>query len=88
MKSKTNLFFKLLKNAFGKLLQKVRSFPPLIIIERLLEAGILLSPKMVILEYNLRGWALIRACAFIRYFTVSNLHDYKFNENLNNEVKC
>ena len=38
-----------------KLLQKVRSFSPLIINERLLEAGILLSPKMVILEYNLKG---------------------------------
>ena len=52
MKSNTNFFFKLLNNEFQKLLQKVRSFPPLIINESLLEAGILLSPKMVILEYN------------------------------------
>ena len=44
--------FKLLNNDFRKLLQKVRSFSPLIINERLLEAGILLSPKMVIYEYN------------------------------------
>ena len=52
MKSNTNFFFKLLNNEFRKLLQKVSSFPPLFINERLLEAGILLSPKMVILEYN------------------------------------
>ena len=78
MKSNTNFFFKLLNNEFRKLLQKVRSFPPLIINERLLEAGILLSPKMVILEYNLKGWAFIRAWAFIRYFTVSNLHNYEY----------
>ena len=52
MKSKTNFFFKLLNNEFRKLLQKERSFPPLIINEGLLEAGILLGPKMVILEYN------------------------------------
>ena len=53
MKSNANFFFKLLNNEFRKLLQKVRSFFfPLIINERLLEAGILLSPKMVILEYN------------------------------------
>ena len=53
-------------------------FPPLIINERLLEAGILLSPKMVILEYNLKGWTFIKAWAFIRYFTVSNLHNYEY----------
>ena len=52
MKSNTNFFYKLLYNEFRKLLQKVRLFPPLIINERLLEAGILLSLKMVILEYN------------------------------------
>ena len=52
MKSNTNFFFKLLNNEFRKLLQKVDHFPPLIINELLLEAGILLSPKMVILEYN------------------------------------
>ena len=78
MKSNTNFFFKLLNNEFRKLLQTVISFPPLIINERLLEAGILLSPKMVILEYNLKGWAFIRACMFIRYFTVSNLHNYEY----------
>ena len=50
-------------------------FPPLIFNEPLLEAGILLNPKMVILEYNFKGWAFIRAWAFIRYFTVSNLHN-------------
>ena len=53
-------------------------FPPLIINERLLEAVILLSPKMVILEYNLKGWAFIRAWAFIRYFTVSNFHNFEY----------
>ena len=78
MKSNTNFFFKLLNNEFRKLLQKVRSFPPLIINERLLENGILLSPKMLILECNLKGWAFIRAWAFIRYFTVSNLHKYEY----------
>ena len=52
MKSNTHFFFKVLNDEFRKLLQKVRSFPPVIINERLLEAGILLSPKMVILEYN------------------------------------
>ena len=52
MKSNTIFFFKLFNNEFRKLLQKVRSFPPLIINERLLEAGILHSAKMVILEYN------------------------------------
>ena len=52
MKSNTNFFFKLLNNEFRKLLQKVRSFSPLIINERLLEVDILLSPKMVILECN------------------------------------
>ena len=52
MKSNTNFFFKLLNNEFRKLLQKVRSFPPLVINERLLETDILLSPKIVILEYN------------------------------------
>ena len=72
MKSNANIFFKLLNNEFRKLLQKIRSFLPLIINERLLEAGISLSPKMVILECNLKGWA------FIRYFTVSNLHDYDY----------
>ena len=46
--------------------------------ERLLEAGILLSPKMVILEYNLKGWAFIRAWPFIRYSSVSNLHNYEY----------
>ena len=71
MKSNTNFFFKLLNNEFRKLLQTVI----LIINERLLEAGILLSPKMVILEYSLKGWAFIRAYTFIRYFTVSNLHN-------------
>ena len=78
MKSNTNIFFKLLNNEFRKLLQTVISFSPLIINERLLEAGILLSPKMVILEYNLKGWAFIRAWAFIRYFTVSSLHNYEY----------
>ena len=52
-------------------------FPPLIINERLLEAGILLSPKMVTLECNLKGWAFIRAWAFIIHFTVYNLHNYE-----------
>ena len=75
MKSNTNFFFKLLNNEFGKLLQKVRLFSPN---ERLLEDGILLSPKMVILEYILKGWANIRAWAFIRYFMVSNLHSYEY----------
>ena len=56
--------------------------------ERLLKAGILLSPKMVILENNLKGWAFIRALAFIGYFMVSNLQIININENLNNEVKC
>ena len=46
--------------------------------ERLLEASIMLSPKMVILEYNLKGWAFIRAWAFIIYFSVSNLHNYEY----------
>ena len=78
MKSNTNVFFKLLNDEFRKLLQKLRSFPPLIINKRLLEAGILLSPKMVILEYNLKGWAFIRAWAFIRFFTASNLHNYEY----------
>ena len=36
------------------------------------------GPKMVILEYNLKGWAFIGAWAFIRYFTVSNLHNYEY----------
>ena len=72
MKCNTNFFVKLLNIEFRKLLQKVRSFPQLIINERLLEAGILISPKIVILEYNLKGWA------FIRYFTVSNLHNYDY----------
>ena len=53
-------------------------FPSLIINERLLEAGILLSPKMVILEYNLKGWVSFRAWVFIRYFMVSNLHNYEY----------
>ena len=53
-------------------------FPPLIINERLLEAGIFLSSKMVILEYKLKGWAFIRAWEFITYFTVSNLHNYEY----------
>ena len=78
MKSNTNFFFKLLNNEFRKLLQKLRSFSPLIINKHLLEAGILLSPKMVILEYSLKGWVFIRAWAFIRYFTVSNLHNYEY----------
>ena len=78
MKSYTIFFFKLLNNEVRKLQQKVRSFSPLLINERLLEAGILLSPKMVILEYNLKGLAFIRAWAFIRYFTVSNLHNYEY----------
>ena len=78
MNSNTNFFFKLLNNEFRKLLQNVRSFHPFIINERLLEAGILLSPKIVILEYNIKGWAFIRAWAFIRYFTVSNLHNYEY----------
>ena len=78
MKSNTNLFFKLLNNEFRKLLQKVRSCSPLILNEHLLQAGILLSPKMVILEYNLKEWALIRALAFIVYFTVYNLHNYEY----------
>ena len=34
------------------------------------------------------GWAFIRASAFIRYFVVSNSHNYDINENLKNEVKC
>ena len=76
MKSNTNFFFKLLNNEFRKLLRTLYHFPPLIINERLLEAGIFLSPKMVTLEYNLKGWAFIRAWAFIRYFTVSDLHNY------------
>ena len=63
-------------------------FPPLILNVHVLEAGILLSPKMVILEYNLKGWAFINAWVFIRYFTVSNLHNYEYNENLKNEEKC
>ena len=46
--------------------------------ERLLEAGILLSPKMAILEYNLKGWAFIRSWVFIGYVTVSNLHNHKY----------
>ena len=78
MKSNTNFFFKLLNNEFRKLLQKVRYFSPLIINARLLEAGILLSLKIVILEYNLKGWSFIRAWAFIRYFMVSNLHNYEY----------
>ena len=65
MKSNTNFFFKLLNNEFRKLLQTVKHFPPLIINERSLEAGMLLSTKMVILEYNFKGWAFIRAWAFI-----------------------
>ena len=68
--------------------RRLYHFPPLIINERLLEVGILLSPKMVILEYNLKGWAFIRAWAFIRYFTVSNCIIMNINENLKNEVKC
>ena len=78
MKSNTSFFFKLLNNEFRKLLQTVKSFLPLIINERLLEAGILLSAKMVILEYNIKGLAFIRGWAFIRYFTVSNLHNYEY----------
>ena len=78
MKRNTNFFFKLLNTEFRKQLQTVRSFPPLIINERLLEAGILLSQKIVMLEYNLKGWAFIRACAFIRYVTLSILHYYEY----------
>ena len=53
-------------------------FSPLIINERLLKAGTFLSSKMVILVYNLKGWAFIRAWAFIIYFMVSNLHNYEY----------
>ena len=63
---------------FENYCRRYNHFPPLIINGRLLEAGILLSPKMVILEYNLKGWVFIRAWAFIRYFTVSNLHNYEY----------
>ena len=69
-------------------MEKVRSFSPLIINERLLEAGILLNPKMVILEYNLKGWAFIRAWAFIRYLRYLICIIKNINENLRNEVKC
>ena len=78
MKSNASIFFKLLNNEFRKLLQKIRLFLPLIINERLLEAGISVSPKMVILECKLKGWAFIRAWASIRYFKVSNLHNYDY----------
>ena len=61
---------------FGNYCRRSDQFPPLIINARLLEAGILLSPKMVILENSLKGWAFIRAWTFIRYFTVSYLHTY------------
>ena len=46
--------------------------------EHLLEAGILLGPIMVILEYDLKGWAFIRVWACIRNFTVSILHNYEY----------
>ena len=79
MKSNTNFFFKILNNEFRKLLQTVISFPPLINNWRLLEAGIFcLVQKMVILEYNLKGWAFIRAWTFIIYFTVSNFPNYEY----------
>ena len=55
MKSNKNFFFKLLNNEFRKLHCTAEGkiiFPPLIINERVLEAGILLSPKMLTLEYN------------------------------------
>ena len=79
MKSNTNFFCKILNNEFRKLLQTVISFPPLINNERLLEAGIFcFVQKMVILEYNSKGWAFIRAWAFIIYFTVSNFHNYEY----------
>ena len=52
MKINTNFFFKLLNNEFRKTTAEGKLIPPLIINERLLEAGILLSPKMVILKYN------------------------------------
>ena len=77
MKSNTNFLLKLLNNEFRKLLQKVDHFPPLISNERLLEAGILLSPKMVIYSTTKRD-VHFRAWAFIRYFTVSNLHNYEY----------
>ena len=63
---------------FENYCRRLYHFLPLIINERLLEAGILLSPKMVILEYNLKGWAFVRAWAFIRHFMVSNLHNYEY----------
>ena len=61
----------------------------MIINERLIDAGILLSPKMVILEYNLKGWAFIRACAFlldILWYLICIFMN--INENLNDEVNC
>ena len=78
MKSNTNFFFKLLKMNFENYCRRLDYFPQLLINESLLEPGILLCPKMVILEYNLKGRAFIRAWAFIRYFMVSNLHNYEY----------
>ena len=63
---------------FENYCRRYHHFPQFINNEFLLDAGILLSPKMVILEYNLKGWAFIRAWAFIRYFTVSNLYNYEY----------
>ena len=89
MKSNTNFFFEILNNEFRKLLQTVISFPPLINNERLFEAGIFcLVHKMVILEYNLKGWAFIRAWAFIIYLRYLIFIIMNINENLKNEVKC
>ena len=82
MENNTDFFFKLLNNEFRKLLQKVRSFPPLIINERLLEAGIFLSPKMVILEYNLKGRAFIRASMILNILGYLICIIININENL------
>ena len=58
MKSNASIFFKLLNNEFRKLLQKIRSFLPLIINERLLEAGISVSPKNGNFRVQIKGMVI------------------------------
>ena len=78
MKSNTNFFFKLFNNEFQKLLQKIRSFSPIDYQLAFIRGWYLHRPKMVILKYNIKGWPFIRAWVFIRYFTVSNLHNHEY----------
>ena len=72
MKIKTITFFCGLNNEFANILQKVRSFCP-IVFQWVFIRGWYFAEKclkMVIFRVQIGGWAFIRAWAFIRDFKV------------------